>query len=327
MRICFVDPAKLEYSFKDLYDKKIRGGESSIINISKKLSEIGHDVYVFNNCKTEFNSKRYKWFNIKRLINFKDHFEAIISNNDNIILNKIKCEKKYVLSHSILTFEKSVRKKQLYSYFLNKPKYLLLGNYHKKKMSKIFSFFGNHIINYGVDDIFTNKKLIKNIDKNLAFFTSRQDRNLDLLIQVWKKNVFPERNKSKLYITPIPANYEKFNIFNRKMLNRTRFIDELLKSRMIILPGHKAELHCIAALEASELCIPIVTMGIGSLSERIVHGKTGLISKTKRDFASNIIELFDNNSLWRDIKINLYHNRGKKSWTKACQKLIKIIKE
>ena len=53
---------------------------------------------------------------------------------------------------------------------------------------------------------------------------------------------------------------------------------------MIILPGHKAELFCLSALEASELCIPIVTMGIGSLAERVEHGVTGLIAKNERNF-------------------------------------------
>ena len=49
---------------------------------------------------------------------------------------------------------------------------------------------------------------------------------------------------------------------------------------MLLVPGHKAELYCLAAEEARELCVPIVTMGIGSLYERVEHEKTGYIAKS-----------------------------------------------
>ena len=42
------------------------------------------------------------------------------------------------------------------SYLKNKPTYLLLGDYHKSKMSKLFSIYGTMIIDYGLDEIFTN---------------------------------------------------------------------------------------------------------------------------------------------------------------------------
>ena len=67
--------------------------------------------------------------------------------------------KKFVISHSIQSIEKALRKKQLFSYFRNKPKYLLLGNYHKSQMSKIFSIYGTDIIDYGVDNIFETTKI------------------------------------------------------------------------------------------------------------------------------------------------------------------------
>ncbi len=327
MKICFVDTTKLQYSSKDLYNEKIRGGESSIINLSKKLSENDNEVYVFNNSRVEINEKNYNWLNINRIKHFENNFDAVISNNDTKILNKFKCNKKYVLSHSILTIEKAFRKKQLLSYFKNKPKYLLLGNYHRDRMSKLFSIFGSHIINYGVDEIFENKVLDNNIDKNLSYFTSRQDRNLDLLIDIWQNGIFKKRKESKLFITPISKNLTEYNIFNRNMLNREKFIDEIIKARMIILPGHKAELFCIAALEALELCIPIVTMGIGSLSERLDHGITGLVSKNKTDFLNNIIELYTNDALWNEIRNNLKQKRGSYSWNVAAIKFLEILKK
>ena len=58
-------------------------------------------------------------------------------------------------------------------------------------------------------------------------------------------------------------------------------VKDMLKSKVLLVPGHKSELFCIAAEEARELCIPIITLGIGSLSERVEHGVTGYIAKNK----------------------------------------------
>ena len=192
-------------------------------------------------------------------------------------------------------------------------------------MSKIISLFGTKKIFYGVDKAFQDEPLSDFHDKNLSFFTSRQDRNLDKLINVWKEDIFKKRSDSKLFITPISKDLRKFNIFNRKMLQRDKYIDDIKKSRMIILPGHKSELFCLAALEASELCIPLVTMGIGSLSERVEHGVTGLISNNYSEFSKNILDLYNNDHMWQEIKINLRLRRGNNSWNRAAQNFLKII--
>ena len=86
MKICFVDTTKLEYTHNDLNDKKIRGSESSIINLSKLLSKIGHSVSVFNHSKVEIIENMYSWQNISRIGNHKHDFDVVISNNVSLVL-------------------------------------------------------------------------------------------------------------------------------------------------------------------------------------------------------------------------------------------------
>ena len=102
-------------------------------------------------------------------------------------------------------------------------------------------------------------------------------------------------------------------------------INDLLKSRMIILPGHKAELFCLAAEEARELCVPIVTLGIGSLSERVNHNKTGLVAKNKNEFVDFVIELFKNDKLWLSLRSNLMKLRNSRTWDCCAKELLKNI--
>ena len=93
MKICFVDTNKLEYSFEDINNQKLRGAESIFINLSKKLSERGLNIAVFSNCKKENLLKNYSWLNLNRINEFKNNFDIVISNNDTQILDKFNCKK------------------------------------------------------------------------------------------------------------------------------------------------------------------------------------------------------------------------------------------
>ena len=325
MKICFLDKTEFQYDFRDINSNFIRGAENILINLSKNISLLNHEVVVFNNCYTEYKSKNFTWLNITRskLNNFK--FDIAISNNDTRLLDNINAKKKYVISHSLQTIEKFIRKKQLSSYLRNKPIYLLLGNYHKKNMSKLFSIYGTQTIDYGIDQIFLETEIDNKIDNNLSMFTSRTDRNLLLLIDTWKNYICPKYRELKLLITPINKDLKKYNIFNRELLKKNEYINQIIQSRVIILPGHKAELYCLAASEAQELCIPIVTMGIGSLSERVDHNNTGLIAKNAGQFGQYIQDIFCDDGLWSFLRQNLLSKRGNKSWLNASKNFLNTI--
>ena len=189
----------------------------------------------------------------------------------------------------------------------------------------MLSLFGLDILNLGVDEIFIKAKLNNDIDPNQAIFTSRADRNSDLLINIWKDKIHPKFKKGKLLITPNDNKHLNFNIFERKMESQRKLVEDLLKSKVFLVPGHKAELYCLAAEEARELCIPIVTMGIGSLYERVEHGKTGFIAKNENEFASYTLELFNDETLWNQMRSNLIKIRGKSNWSDSTNNLLKII--
>ena len=326
MKICFLDLTTFQYSLSDKYSHKLRGAETILINLSENLKKLGHDVYVFNNCKEDFSTKSNKWFNINNIPRNLS-FDIAITNSDIRLLNRVLAKKKYVISYSLQSLEKFIRKGQLLSYLKHRPTVMLLGKYHKKKRSKLLTIFGEKIIDISIDDLFLNTKLNDNIDNNLAIFTSRPDRNLNLLIDIWKNYIYPINNNYKLMVTPSHNIIQNSNILFRKMQNQSDLIKDLLKSRLVLLPGHKAELFCLAAEEARELCIPIVTLGIGSLSERVEHGKTGFIANNNKQFSEYTLELFKNNELWTSIKNNLKEIRGSKNWLKCTKSFLTAVNE
>ena len=326
MKICFLENTKFEYSYKDIHSPKLRGAENILINISSYLTKMGHDVTVYNNCSIDIHKNNSNWYNINHIS--EDHYishDVAISNGDARLLNKIKANKNIIFSYSLQSVEKFIRKGQLIAYLKHKPTYFLIGDYHIKNRSKLISLFGVNTLKIGIDDMFHQADIKNENRKNYAIFTSRGDRNLELLTDIWSQNIYPRISNSKLFVTPYINIKEKNNIFFRNMTSRAELIKDLLKCKVFVAPGHKAELFCLAAAEAQELCIPIVTLGIGSLYERVQHNINGFIAKNKIEFADYTIELFKNHSLWLKLHNNMIEQRGENNWKNCTHDFIKKI--
>ena len=201
MKICFLDNSPIPYTANDLNSKLIRGGENAIIHLSKELSQLGNEVEVYNNNKNDCVIDDVKWFNLSSA-NKNSAYDVAFTNNDIRLFDNVIARKYVAFSHSIQTIEKFIRKGQLLSYFKYKPKIVLLGNYHNKNRNYLLKLFGTINLNWAVDPLFLKTELNENLIENRAIFTSRRDRNLDMLIKLWMKKIFPKNKSVKLYTTP-----------------------------------------------------------------------------------------------------------------------------
>ena len=326
MKICFVDQTSFVYDANSLYSKELRGAESVIINLSNALANLGNQVTVINNC---YNSKLINgvnWVDIKS-INQIYNYDLVIANGDCRLFKYAASKKNVLFSHSLQSIEKFIRKKQLFSYLKYKPKICFISNYHKKNRSKILYMFGSISLEWAVDELFINSDISDQINSNQAIFTSRPDRNLELLLKLWTNSIIKKNNNLKLLVTENNFKINDKSIITRKLGNQKDLFYDLQKSKLCLLPGHKAELYCLAAEEAKELCIPIVTFGIGSLSERVQHNVTGFIANNDKEFVEYTLELFSNEILWNKIRNNLIKKKGLKNWTKVANNLIDQINE
>ena len=71
--------------------------------------------------------------------------------------------------------------------------------------------------------------------------------------------------------------------------------------------------------------MPIVSLGIGSLKERVTHNQDGLIAKNDEEFSKYVIEIYNNKDLWLELRKNLINSRGKKNWKTAALRFINVI--
>ena len=324
MNICFLDNNKISYDHTSLEDNSIRGAEKTLINLSLRLNKLGHKITVLNHTNRKVVFENIRWINIE---NYKDNtiFDLAITNNDLNNFKYIKSKKNIAISYSIQSIEKFIRKGQLLSFLKYKPKVIILGKYHDDNRNFLLKLFGKINLQWAVDPLFLEAEIDDSNVENRAIFTSRRDRNLDILIDIWKKKIFPKNKSIKLFVTPSDLIENNFNIYSRNFDNKISLFQDMLKSKVLLVPGHKGELFCIAAEEARELCIPIITLGIGSLSERVEHGITGFIAKNNDEFADFTLNIFNNYNLWKELRNNLLKLRGSKKWQTVASNLLKQL--
>ena len=328
-KIIIIDNSDLSYSGEDIDGNILRGTETSLILLAEQFAKMSIHVDFCNSINKHLNVNGVNYFH-KNNINKKIIYDLAIVISDANEFKRVSSIKKAVFSNSNQPIEKFIRKKQLFSFFKHRPKMILEGEYHYNTRSFLTSFFGKKILPIAVDYDFTNIKLnLPDIKNKNAIFTTRSDRNLSFLIDCWahiKKN----SKESKLFINP-PYNLteqdKKNHIQLREKGSKKDLIKDLINSRLMLNPGHKGEVFCLAAEEARELCVPIVTMGYGALFERVEHGISGFIARNQEEFIKYSTDILNDDNLFLKLQKNLSLKRNSRSYKDVANDFLKLIYE
>ena len=107
MKICFLDNTTFQYNSNDLYSNKLRGAESILINISKALKKLNHQITIINNCPSSQIINGIKWVNINSKIK-AENYDLVISNGDCRLFKFATSKRNILFSHSVQNIEKFI---------------------------------------------------------------------------------------------------------------------------------------------------------------------------------------------------------------------------
>ena len=91
-------------------------------------------------------------------------------------------------------------------------------------------------------------------------------------------------------------------------------IEELKEYRALTYLGHKSDIFTLTCEESVKLCLPLITFGIGSISDRVQHNETGFLVKNDQGFADYTIKLLNNDDFYLDLRKKMHQIRHKNSW-------------
>ena len=326
-QILIIDNSELSYAGDDINGFVLRGTETSLILLSEEFAKKNIDVFFSTNTNKETTVNGVHYIN-KNNINKDKIYDLSIAVANANLFNKIRSIKKAIFSVSNQSIEKFFRKKQFLSTYIHKPTIVTLCEYQFKKRSFFTAPFGKITIPITVDKQFLDEKIdIDFIPPKKAIYNIRSNRNLDELIHIWTKMIYPKSNELEFHITPNLIQhldeYKDSNIFLRKIGSRREMINELKHSRVLLYLGHKSDIFTLTAEESIKLCVPVITYGIGSLSERVSHGENGFIAKNQTQFAKYTLDLMNDDHLFADLKKKMFKKRSEITWSAIADIWIK----
>ena len=325
--IIFLDNSNIGFSGNDLNTIKVRGTESSMILLSEELVKKGFTVTVVNPINIPINVNGVEYTN-KKVLDLNHIYDVAIASSNANLFNGINAKKKIVWSNSVQPFEKFLRKGQLIPFLKHKPIVVTMCDYQYKLRSFITSFYGKDMISLTVDPKFYNEPIDVNyVPPKKALYNIRSNRNLDWLLNIWINKIFPKDNSAELYITPGLVDHsdvlKNSNIKLRSFGTRKELMEELKNTRVFTYIGHKSDIWTLTIEEARQLCVPVVTYGIGSISDRVDHGNSGYVVRSDDEFADTVINLMNDKNLYLKLKKNMFQNRGRMNWASVADEWIR----
>ena len=326
-KIVIIDNSNLSYSGKDINGEILRGTETSLIILAEHFVNKGYYVDFCTNINQNINYKNVNYIN-KNKVSKNILYDLAIAVSDCNQFDFVNAKKKAIFSVCNQPFEKFLRKKQLFSFLKHKPCVVTLCNYQYNKRSFLTSIFGKKMIPIAVDPKFLNLEIdLDYLPKKKVIYNIRSNRNLDWLIDIWCKKIFPNSKDSELYITPNVIEYNESlknnNIFLRNIKSRSEMINEMREYRALTYIGHKSDIFTLTCEEAVKMCMPVVTFGIGSVSDRVIHDKTGFIVKSDQEFAEYTLKILDDDNFYLSLKKKMHTLRHKNHWNDIVDMWIK----
>lgn len=312
------------YTSASLRTQGVGGTESSVIYLAERLAARGHRVYALNRLDAATGDGGVLWMPLQD----KDSLPPVdvaIGINSARILSGVRSRRVISWLHNPPTKKQQLKRRNLWALIRHRPHAVVLGSYQSQLLPEWLPYAGRSIISHGVADAFFLAAPERTPRPPIAVFTSQPKRGLDFVIEAWA-NIHAAVPAAELHVfCPQAREEEAAKIMAgspgaviRGSVSRAQLSHELRAARVMLIPGVTDETFCLAAAEATASGVPIVTLGIGALSERVTQGETGFISPAAGDFTSHAISLLTRDDLWLKMHENCVMDPSLGTWEKRA---------
>jgi glycosyltransferase involved in cell wall biosynthesis len=312
------------YAGASLYAGGVGGTESSVIQLAEALAARGHRIYALNRLDAAALEAGVRWMPLRDKQSLPP-LDIAIGINSTRILDDVKARRTIAWLHNPPTLKQQLKRRNLLALLRHRPHAVLLGEYHSSLLHRRLPYASRSIIGHGIADTFFLHERESAARPPRAVFTSQPKRGLDFVVEAWEKirvrtpgaelHVFCPQAKEQ---EAAAACGGKPGIVIRGSVSRADLARELRWARVMLIPGVTDETFCLAAAEATASGVPVVTRGVGALSERVSNGATGFISPHPAEFVANAARLLTEDDLWLRQHAECVSGSSLASWEKRA---------
>ena len=318
LQFCFLD-TRPKYDAHLLASEAMGGVQKGTILLAEALVRRGHQVHIYNDRDSSdvINGVSYHPVEGAKV----PDAAIVVSNNSIKIFDRVPEHTKVLWSRNNINLSRVRKEKSIGRIFKSKPHIVFPGTCTAKKCPWYFPFKTRNVILHGVDPTFEPAHR-NEAPAPVAVFASQPNRNLWRVIEAWEKTIHPQLPDAKLMIC-----YPKEKLYPEELEGKEAQGIEILgslpkdelhalyaRARVLIYPGHRTETFCNVAAEASNTGLPICTMGMGSLKERVQHGTNGLVSRSIASLGRDALRILKDDELWMTLHRNAIAASAGTSW-------------
>jgi glycosyltransferase involved in cell wall biosynthesis len=293
--------------------------QSVTVNLAEALARRGHEVRVHTLTDVSLEHNGVAWHKMESAAHRSD---VVIVNNVIALFKKSACKNRILWSHNPITASKIWKNNLLFQSFRYPAHAVFLSLSQSNTAPSVLPFKTRRIIEHGMPEMFRRHSLAASAPPPRALFTSQPYRGLQWTLDLWRDSIHPVMPHAELHVfspkgeTSIArmSGYENAGVVLRGGLPQSELVAELQAARVLLCPGHRHETYCNAAAEATASGLPIVTRGLGSLSERVRDGETGFIALQAEEFAKRTLQLLQDDALWLACHARALSDPSLKSW-------------
>ena len=302
-------------------DGALGGIETACLELGDALVARGHEVTILGQPAVHRKARPLGWSQLG-----ESHGDALISCNDARVLSAGRFKARIFWSHNPLAVEKAVRKKQFGPIWSARPPAVFGSRDALEAISPLLRFRSRTVIPLGVTALFESVRT--NLPGNPHFaFVSQSQRGLPGVCRVWADKVRPAAPAARLHVfgsMPASASLTTVAAAAAGILFHPRADKQELArfyetAMALICVGAADETFCLAAAEAQCAGLPVLTLGIGALGERVSHGVNGLRADSFEAMAGDAIRLCQDPELGLLLREGALRTRGQFSWARSAK--------
>ena len=318
----------------DTYKTEALGGsETAVCFMANYLARLGHKVRVYSICDKQgiYDGVLYQHVNaFNEFVNCGDKADFLISSRTLAPFKATHIPSVFNIlwAHDIIVPDYAAEVNGL---IFRLDKIFVNSEFHKEQWKKYIPnespedlFF---VTKNGFDASLIHKAIPKDKHKNQVFYSSRPERGLLNLLELWPeiKKRHPElilklaRYGFKQIDERIKPIIDKINELIGQLpdieflgnLSKEDLYRAMGKSKLVLYPTEFPEISCITAIEAQALGIPMIASKFCALKETIQDCKTGVLvpgnpksNEYKARFLNEIDELLTNETKWNILSKN-----------------------
>jgi glycosyltransferase involved in cell wall biosynthesis len=227
--------------------------------------------------------------------------------------------------HNPLALEKAVRKGQMVPIIRHRPHAVFGGPLAEQVCSRFYPFASRNAIPLGISRPFLSSRLDRPRSP-IFVWASQQQRGLKQTVQAWLRaaSCMPGASFHIFSANPESTGLTDARIRDASIVLHPRLTKASLAAfyetaSAMIYPGAHDETFCLAAAEAQCAGLPVITLGIGSLSERVQHGINGLICRDMNDLTETVIAVFKDPDLLAHLREGAPAQRPLMTWARVAK--------